>query len=191
MDKLNGEFKYDTESGWVAIQYVEGLKHGVTRFFDKSSGLVLSEITYFNDVIDGEVKQYYPNGAILSIITYKTGIQNGPFISYYENGMKQLESYYVNGKQDGVVITYDEFGDKITESPYHNGVKHGKNIVYYPKIYGGGIFELSYYESGNLRGDKVTFYDTGEVMTITPYICGKAQQYTKNYAKNGEELRSP
>ena len=52
-----------------------------------------------------------------------------------------------------------------------------------------GIYELSFYVDDLLSGDKVTFYPTGEVLSVTPYNKGKAQQYTKNYTKDGKELK--
>ncbi len=69
-------------------------------------------------------------------------------------------------------------------------MKSGKNLLYYPKSQGGGIYELSFFENGLLSGDKVTFYSSGEVMSITPYTEGKAQGYTKTYDKSGAELRN-
>ncbi|MDR1034636.1 MAG: toxin-antitoxin system YwqK family antitoxin [Holosporales bacterium] len=189
MENFTGELTQDTNNGRIVIRYVSGKKQGTTKFIDKFTGLVLSEIEYRDDVIDGKIKQFYQSGAILSVVTYKGGILDGPFVSYYENGMKQMESFYVNGKQDGTTITYDEFGDTVAESHYRQGMKHGQNTVYYPKSLGGGVFELSSFENGKLTGNRVTFYDTGEPMSVTPYIAGRAQQYPKNYSKNGEELR--
>jgi antitoxin component YwqK of YwqJK toxin-antitoxin module len=187
VNSFSGELTQELETGRVVIQYVSGKKHGPTKFFDHN-GLVLSEITYKNDQIDGEVKQYGQSGSIISSIMYREGIQHGPFISFYENGMKQMESFYSEGKIDGASVIFDEFGDVISKTQYHAGLKHGKSVVYYPKSQGGGIFELSYYENGKLTGNMCRYYGTGEIMSVTPYTEGKAQAYPKNFSKTGEEI---
>ncbi|MDR1233856.1 MAG: toxin-antitoxin system YwqK family antitoxin [Holosporales bacterium] len=187
MHNFSGEFAQELDTGKVIINYVLGKKNGVTKFLDRH-GIVLSEINYKDDLIDGDVKQYYQSGNILSIITYRAGIQHGPFISYYENGMKQMESFYSNGKSEGEIVVFDVFGDIMSETQYHGGLKNGASILNYPKSQGGKVFETSRYEDGNLVGDKIQYYNTGEVMSITPYIKGKAQAYPRNFDKNGNEI---
>lgn len=186
-DNFSGEFIQEVASGKVIINFVNGQKDGKTTFVSPEN-IILSEINYKNDVIDGVVKQYYPNGKILSVIEYKKGKQDGRFTTYFENGIEQIQTEYKNGLQHGHFKAFDEFGDVILECDYLDGVKTGKNLVYYPKAQGGGIYELSFFENGLLSGDKVSFYSSGEVMSITPYVEGKAQGYTKNYDKSGSEI---
>jgi antitoxin component YwqK of YwqJK toxin-antitoxin module len=187
-NNFSGELIQDTDNGKIIINFLDGKKDGITKFISLN-GITLSEVLYKNDEIHGELKQYYPNGKMLSIITYENGKQNGSFLSFFENGVKQVQSNYKDGKLDGKFRAFYEFGDIILECEYVNGIKHGKNLLYYSKTYGGGIYEISFYDEGLLNGDKVTFYDTGEVMSLTIYKDGKAQTYPKNYAKTGEELK--
>ncbi len=188
-DNFTGEFVQEVTNGKVIIHFVNGQKHGKTTFVSPEN-IILSEINYENDLINGEVKQYYPTGKILSIIEYKNGKQDGKFTTYFENGIKQIQSEYKNGLQHGHFKAFDEFGDVVLECEYIHGLKSGKNLLYYPKSQGGGIYELSFFENGLLSGDKVTFYPSGEVMSITPYIEGKAQGYTKTYDKTGVEIKN-
>ena len=187
-ESFTGEYTEKSETGYITINYENGKKNGVTKFTDYT-GIVLSEINYQNDVMDGILKQYYPSGKILSVMNYNQGILDGVFESFFENGIKQFESCYKNGEFEGKFVMYDEFGDKISESMYKNGQKHGKSISYYPKSQGGGIFEVTEFENGLLVNEKVNLYPSGEIMSITPYKSGKAQQYTKTYTKQGKEIK--
>lgn len=188
-DNFSGEFIQDVAGGKVVISFVNGKKEGLTTFVS-SDNIVLSEINYKDDLIHGKVKQYYPNGSILSISEYENGKQNGPFVSYFENGMEQIRSEYKDNLQDGHFTAFDEFGDVVLECDYIDGLKTGKNLLYYPKSQGGGVYEVSFYEKGLLSGDKITFYASGEVMSVTSYAEGKARSYTKNYDKSGNEIAS-
>ncbi|MBR1480161.1 MAG: hypothetical protein IJ599_04730, partial [Alphaproteobacteria bacterium] len=140
------------------------------------------------DELEGEVKQYYPSGSLLSIAEFSGGKQNGMLQTFFENGVPQVVTQYKDGKMHGGFKAFDEFGDVVQECKYANGKKEGKNTIYYPKSQGGGVYEISFYENGLLSGDKVSFYPTGEVMTLTPYSAGKPQMYTKNYSKSGKEI---
>lgn len=179
-DNFTGELVQEAANGKVIINFVNGQKYGKTTFVSPEN-IVLSEIEYKDDIIDGEVRQYYPSGKILSLIEYKAGKQDGKFITYFENGIIQTQSEYKDGLQCGHFKGFDDFGDLISECEYVNGQKSGKSLIYYSKSQGKGIYELSFFENGLLSGDKVTFYPTGEIMTLTPYKEGKAQGYTKIY----------
>lgn len=186
-NNFSGKIVQEVNGGKISISLKNGKKEGITRFVS-NSGTLLSEINYKNDLIDGEVRQYYPTGQILTVIEYSKGVQHGMMTSYFENGMKQVEIQYEKGEQHGSFKAFDEFGDIMTECTYVKGKKHGKSVTYYAKSQGGGVYELSFYENGLLSGDKVCFYATGEVLSITPYLEGKPQTYTKNYSKDGKEL---
>ncbi|MDR0695465.1 MAG: hypothetical protein LBF56_01675 [Holosporales bacterium] len=185
--EFSGELVNEIPTGKIVIKYSNGKKNGMTRFI-ASDGRIQTEIPYLNDEIHGELRQYYDSGGVMSIITYMHNEQTGPMSTFFENGMKQLVTAFAAGKIHGPYTTYDEYGDTISEAEYVNGVRHGRNLTYYPKIYGGGLYELSYYDNGLLEGDKVTFYETGEIMATTPYVDGKAQAYPRNFSKTGEEI---
>ena len=142
-DNFSGEFIQDVAGGKVVIHFVDGKKEGLTTFVS-SDNIVLSEISYKDDLIHGKVKQYYPNGSILSISEYENGKQNGPFVSYSENGMEQIRSEYKDNLQDGHFTAFDEFGDVVLECDYIDGLKTGKNLLYYPKSQGGEFMKFHF-----------------------------------------------
>ncbi|GHT89606.1 hypothetical protein FACS1894113_5050 [Alphaproteobacteria bacterium] len=189
-EDYTGELVQDVESGKVVIPFVNGKKHGLSKFIC-SEGIVLAEIPYVDDDIHGEMKQYYANGSILSIMEYVRGVLCGRFISFFENGMKRLETSYKDGEFDGKFAAFDEFGDKVSEVSYQRGKKVGNSVLFYPKSLGGGEFELSNYnDNGLLNGNVVTLYQSGKIMSVTPYINGRAQEYTKTYSENGAEIKT-
>jgi antitoxin component YwqK of YwqJK toxin-antitoxin module len=166
------------------LTLLNGKKEGITNFFSKD-GTLLSAITYKNDEITGNVTQYYPNGSKHSVMEYSSGVPDGRFTSFFENGIEQVVSGYKDGKMNGKFRVFDEFGDISMECVYQNGQKHGKNLVYYQKSQGGEVYELSFFENGLLEGEKISFYPTGEMMSVVLYVNGRAQTYPKNYSKSG------
>lgn len=186
---FSGTTEQETGDGKMIISFLNGKKQGLTKFIAKD-GTVLSEIPYDNDEIHGELKQYYPDGSLMAIMTYQNGQLSGNFTTFYENGMKRMVATYERGELSGKFETFDDFGDKTTECTYLLGKKVGEFRSYYSRSQGGGIFEISTYnEKGLLTGNKIFLYQTGEVMAVTPYIDGKAQAYTKTYAKDGSEIQ--
>jgi antitoxin component YwqK of YwqJK toxin-antitoxin module len=182
------ELVQEVDNGRVFISLRDGKKHGITKFVTNED-VVLSEIPYEDDEMHGQLRQYYPSGRIQVTITYRNGKQTGEFASFLENGMMQVRSNYVDGKLHGKFTVYNEFGDISSECVYDDGQRHGKYVTYYPKVQGGGICELSFYEQGLLDGDRVTFYNSGEVMSVTPYKRGRPQAYTATYTKTGEIIK--
>jgi antitoxin component YwqK of YwqJK toxin-antitoxin module len=59
MEDFTGELVQPVENGHVVISYKLGKKDGITRFVDKTEA-ILSEINYKEDVIDGEIRNFYP-----------------------------------------------------------------------------------------------------------------------------------
>ena len=188
-ENFSGELEQEADDGKLIVSFLEGKKHGMARFIGRD-GVVLSEIPYKNDQLHGELRQFFPNGSVMAVMHYEKDILSGSFDTFFENGMKRMEANYQNGLLNGKFLTFDEFGDKSTECSYLNGERVGEFRSYYPKSQGGGIFEISTYNAkGLLDGNKIFLYPTGEIMSVTPYKNGKAQAYTKTYAKDGTEIQ--
>jgi antitoxin component YwqK of YwqJK toxin-antitoxin module len=97
------------------------LRQGPTRNYDRN-GLLLSEVNYDNNIMDGMVTNYYAkSGKVNSTFIYKKGIKEGDEIWYYESGKPYRVSPYINGKIEGIQKHYYEDGKLQAEVNYKNG----------------------------------------------------------------------
>jgi antitoxin component YwqK of YwqJK toxin-antitoxin module len=97
------------------------LRQGPTRNYDRS-GLLLSEVNYNNNIMDGTATNYYAkSGKINSTFTYKQGIKEGDEIWFYESGKQYRVSPYIHGKIEGIQKHYYEDGKLQAEVEYKNG----------------------------------------------------------------------
>jgi antitoxin component YwqK of YwqJK toxin-antitoxin module len=97
------------------------LRQGPTRNYDRD-GLLLSEVNYDNNIMDGMVTNYYAkSGKINSTFIYKKGIKEGDEIWYYESGKPYRVTPYIKGKIEGVQKHYYEDGKLQAEVTYKNG----------------------------------------------------------------------
>src|SRR5271169_6442056 len=66
---------------------VSGMKNGLWKFYNKGTNGkgIMAEVPFKNDLIDGEVKEYYPAGRLQSKTKYKNGIMNGSLMTFYES----------------------------------------------------------------------------------------------------------
>jgi antitoxin component YwqK of YwqJK toxin-antitoxin module len=98
------------------------LRQGPTRNYDRN-GLLLSEVNYDNNILDGMATNYYAkSGKINSTFIYKKGIKEGDEIWYYESGKPYRVSPYINGKIEGIQKHYYEDGKLQAEVTYKNGL---------------------------------------------------------------------
>lgn len=178
---IDGVVTETIDDGTLFITYKNGMKNGPMKLQLENGNLVFTA-NYQDDVLNGEYISYYPSGSVMSAMCYFNGKLHGKFVHYSENNMPILITHYVNGKYHGLYCCYDEFGDKLLEVMYENGVKNGQSISYYSKKQGGGRFEIANYCNNLLEGNKVSLYPNGKVMTVVPYIHGRAQKYPVTFS---------
>lgn len=71
-------------------------------------GILESEVTYKNGILDGLLKFYYEDGTICREATYKEGKLNGISIDYSENGYPYRMATFKNGELFGRQVIYNE-----------------------------------------------------------------------------------
>jgi len=97
------------------------LRHGPTKNYDRS-GLLLSEVNYTDNIMDGQATNYYAkSGKVNSTFFYKKGIKEGDETWFYESGKPYRVSPYIKGKIEGTQKHFYEDGKLQAEVTYKNG----------------------------------------------------------------------
>ena len=112
--------RYD--SGEISSIYAlkEGLRQGITNYYYYKNGKLKAELTYVNDKLNGNMKEFYENGNIQSETEYKDDVLYRKRIERYENGNLKTTSEW-NRFLDGEKIEYHKNGKIKKKEIYKNG----------------------------------------------------------------------
>lgn len=171
-----------------------------------------SDITPNNEVFDGKVTWYTPEGKVMSIVTYSNGKQVGPAQTYDEAGkLSEDVIYKADGTFNGTSYTYkdpenDYFYNSMTV--FENSLPV-KTIIYDEDIKGiryetitgkEGKYETKFYgDKGKYLGSGSS--EPGENMLVdyypNPMRISKIEKYKSDgsvkegiiYSKNGKILQ--
>ena len=135
------------------VTYEKGKKNGVSLEMDKT-GTVTKKTEYKNDVLDGQVSEWYRGGRLSKSNTYKNGVMDGEQILCYEKGGELEVSHYKNGQRDGVSTWFYESGQKKMTIEYKNGQFDGKQESFYPD---GSLKSETVYKAGKQQGKTKTY----------------------------------
>lgn len=122
-------------------------QNGIVRSY-YSKGIIQSEISYIDEILDGTSFRYYQNGNLMEEKNYEKGKQKGWVREYYENGLVKTE-YYID---DGII-------DGFYKSFYHSG----------------SLKELRNYSFGKLVSRSEFANDPGYVPSINEFKGTKKQ----------------
>ncbi|MCS4302173.1 membrane-binding protein [Chryseobacterium sp. BIGb0232] len=206
--KENMEYYRETSPKGKLILIKDFYKNGKLQM----EGLA-SDTTPSNEVFDGKVTWYTPEGKTMSVVTYSNGKQVGVSQSYDTTGRLMEDMVYkADGTFSGKMFTYKDpeseyYYNSITvyenSSPsqtiiYDEDIKGirtesvtGKNGSYENKYYGDkGKFIGSVSSEGNSEGIQVEYY-------YNPMRVSKIEKYKSDgtikegviYAKNGNLLQ--
>lgn len=131
--RLDGVCKEYYGNGRLASKrtFKDGKRDGLSRLYYETGKLQLESIykagryvssREFNEqgrALNGEVKEYYPEGQLLSESNYDNGVLEGPAKVYYEDGTLRSQAIY----QQGVLVSekeYDVLGKLINEENYES-----------------------------------------------------------------------
>jgi antitoxin component YwqK of YwqJK toxin-antitoxin module len=76
---------------------------------------------YVNDVIEGEVIEYFETGTVKSKAAYVKGVKEGIFTINYPDGKKMILERYKKGVLHGWCSAYDETGKETGKKYYYYG----------------------------------------------------------------------
>jgi antitoxin component YwqK of YwqJK toxin-antitoxin module len=187
----------------------QGRKQGVWKTYYSNKRLE-TERRYKDDLLNGYVKYYNPDGKLEKAELYIDGVKQegeenkADFTiqkTYHENGVvKEMVSYNMAGKKDGISKSFDKDGNIIEAAFYKNGYLLAQGGI----IDQEGLFQgkwENYYLNGNLKSKgeykdgkkfgKWTYYFTNGEVEQEGYF-NKNGEYTgewKWYYENGNLLR--
>ncbi|NJD22561.1 MAG: TonB family protein [Melioribacter sp.] len=116
----------------ATIYSISSAQNGIVKTY-YPDGSVQSDISYVNDVLDGNAVWYYPDGQLKLEKNYDKGILNGWVKEYYESGLLKEEYFVKNGFKDGTHKIYNDDGTLKKISNYDNGIQTQD------QIFGGDI----------------------------------------------------
>ncbi len=110
------------------------------------------------ELLDGKVTWYYPDGKVMQTVHYKVNVPHGLRKNYFESGPLSSEYSYIDGKIDGEYVAYHENAQKS---------------------------EAGKYKAGNRIGDWKEFYKNGKLKAEGKYANGKKTGTWQIYYYNG------
>ena len=85
------------------------------------SGVIKTEATVRNGLLDGPATMYYESGAKMSEASYRAGLLEGKSYAYYSNGHKKSLAEYSSGLLNGTSINWSEDGKILQEVKFKDG----------------------------------------------------------------------
>jgi len=142
------------------------------------------------EVQNGYVKFYYPNGQVSSEGLMKDGKPDGYWKTYYVTGVIKSEGKRENLMLDSVWVFYDQKGDTLQKISYMYGKKNGYLLTYsYENIKEGVdtgmVISKELYVNDKKEGKSFYYYTNGKLKSEVSYVNGKKQGLIKEYDENG------
>jgi TonB family protein len=120
---------------FLLLTYFSGYcQNGVVKSY-YPDGAVESELSYINDIIDGNAVWYYPNGYLKKEMNYNKGIMSSWIREYYDSGLLKIEYYIEDGMIDGVYKSYYKNGELKDLIHYSAGKETQKKKFEYDPNY--------------------------------------------------------
>lgn len=142
------------------------------------------------EIKDGYVKFYYPNGQVSSEGTMKNGKPDGYWKTYYVTGIIKSEGKRTNFMLDSIWAFYNQKGDTTQKISYMYGKKNGYYITYgYENmkegVDTGVVISRELYINDRKEGKSFYYYPDGNIKSEVAYVNGKKQGLTKEYNEEG------
>lgn len=170
LDQLkDGEWNYWNENGGlISVEnYAKGKKNGVWKVFSAQTGILLEELNYKNELLDGVSKTFYTDGKPCTVDHFIMGKRYGEAISYFIDGVVSIKGEYKDNLRIGEWEYYDQ-GGRL------------RKIVHYDRSHEISTYLFFYNRSQQIKlnqeaiayflfqGNKTVIYTVkGEIMTIT------------------------
>lgn len=154
-----------------------------------SDGSIESVALYQEGILNGALKQYYPNGQLKKIVIMKQGILEGPETLYYDTGATLSTGNYHAGKRQGPFRHYHPDGSEAAMYVYEQGLLEGEAWEWHHK---GGLKSKQHYYQGRLNNPAgqsayTAYYPDGTIVALKPFLYGVPHGDHIAYLLNGQE----
>lgn len=181
---LNANILFDKNGNILPCKNIPHPQDGVFKVYGENN-LPVIELTYKDNILDGEVIQYYENStAILSKENYKKDELDGLQLRYNKDGILIQEENFNDGTKEGLEKIYNDYGDLVQEAMWIN---NSIAKVIYPTIQTPVIDKVEIFEYKNKIGlrDSITkdivikpVYDYDDTIKGSYYVD---PEYWDNY----------
>jgi antitoxin component YwqK of YwqJK toxin-antitoxin module len=187
-DELEGKYEYFNDKGALIQRkyFKQGKLEGVyTSYFRVGEEIAEFIIPYKNNLIEGEVIEFYANGDVYEKTNYVADKINGVVKKYYHNNKISSEIAYVDGDLNGSYKSYFTNGQITEIGQSIDGFYDGEWKTYYAD----GTLESEFsYKKGDLN-DRYKFYDSDGILYYEySYRNGEMIAYTF-FNKDGSLLK--
>jgi antitoxin component YwqK of YwqJK toxin-antitoxin module len=137
-------------------------------------------LLFFHSFSQKQVTYFYPDSTISSTGMLKNGRPDGIWKTYFPDGKLKSEGKWYKGLLDSTWNFYFHTGQIKLKIQYNKGIKNGYSYTY--KISKDSIhymFKKELFLDGNIEGKVFTFYQNGNVKSVT--------NYNRDF-KTGEEI---
>jgi len=116
----------------VEIPFVNGQRHGLARFWDRSGEGILREVQgYQHGRRHGPFKRFTPWGQSLDMGTYREGHLEGFYVRWYPTGALAQRGYWWKGQRQGRWTRWYDNGELRADGHYLNNRRSGEWIFWF------------------------------------------------------------
>lgn len=101
----------------------------ISRTTYHPNGNIKQIITFKDDLIDGDLKLFHPEGEPEMIQQWQAGQHTGT-TTVFENGEKVAEVNYVDGKKHGIEKHFKDGSSVVEEITWEDDLRHGPTVLY-------------------------------------------------------------
>ena len=137
--------------------------------------------------LDGPATSYFESGQVKSKLTYRNGIPTGKGVEYFVSGNPHEETDYSNNGRDRKITRYQDAAGKLVQADeqYKNNRPAGTWRDYFPD--GKAVRKTETYgPSGRLVGDRITYFENGQIQNRQPYLNGFLGGVGQEYFASGK-----
>lgn len=170
------------ESVGMLNETAEPAREGVW-YFIRGTGAIEQKGNYRNNMIEGEVLKYWPDGSVRQQLNYKEDKLDGLNYTFHPNGVKSGVFPRNNGISEGVEEEYNSAGKLSSRTLYKNGQIEGTVVSI---DYINGFRNETPYVNNKRQGKMTEYWLNGNKKTEAMYVDSLLNGPFKKWYANGQ-----